>query len=39
MIREGRLDFPEADAIRDEPAARHRFRMALASFREVPGGC
>ncbi len=39
MIREGRLDFPEADAIRDEPAARYRFRMALASFREVPEGC
>ena len=35
MIGEGLLDIIEADSIKDEWAARHRFRLKLASFREV----
>ncbi|MDE0023991.1 MAG: hypothetical protein OXP69_06190 [Spirochaetaceae bacterium] len=35
MIREGVLDIAEADQIKDEWAARHRFRLKLRSFREI----
>ena len=35
MIGEGLLDIVEADSIKDEWAARHRFRLKLASFRDV----
>ena len=35
MIGEGLLDIVEADSIKDELAERHRFRLKLASFREV----
>ena len=37
MIGEGLLDIIEADSIKDEWAARHRFRLKLASFRDVCG--
>ena len=36
MICEGLLDINDADSIKDEWAARHRFRLKLASFRK---GC
>ena len=35
MIGEGLLDIVEADRIKDEWAVRHRFRLKLASFRDV----
>ena len=35
MIGEGLLDIIEADSIKDEWAARHRFRLKLVSFRDV----
>ena len=35
MIGEGPLGMVEADSIKDEWAARHRFRLKLASFRDV----
>lgn len=35
MIGEGLLDIVQADSIKDELAARHRFRLKLASFRDV----
>ena len=34
MIGEGLLDIIEADSIKDEWAARHRFRLKLQSFRD-----
>ena len=34
MIGEGLLDIVEADSIKDEWAARHRFRLRLESFRD-----
>ena len=34
MIDEGLLDIAEADSIKDEWAARHRFRLKLDSFRD-----
>lgn len=35
MIGEGLLDIMEADSIKDEWAALHRFRLKLASFQDV----
>ena len=35
MIREGLLDVSEADRIKQEWATRHRFRLNLASFRDL----
>ena len=35
MIGEGLLDIVEADSIKDEWATLHRFRLKLASFRDV----
>ena len=35
MIGEGLLDIDEADSIKDEWAARHRFRLKLGSFWDV----
>ena len=35
MIGEGLLDIVEADSIKDEWAARHRFQLKLATFRDV----
>ena len=35
MIGEGLLDIVEADRIKDEWAALHRFQLKLASFRDV----
>ena len=35
MIGECLLDIVEADSIKDEWAARHRFRLKLATFRDV----
>ena len=35
MIGESLLDIVEADSIKDEWAAQHRFRLKLASFRDV----
>ena len=35
MIGEGLLDIVEADSIKDEWTARHRFRLKLGSFRDV----
>ena len=34
MIGEGLLDIAEADSIKDEWAARHRFRLKLTSFQD-----
>ena len=35
MIDEGLLGIEEADRIRDDWAARHRFRLKIRSFRDV----
>ena len=35
MIRQGLLDIAEADRIKQEWATRHRFRLKLASFRDL----
>ena len=35
MIREDLLDIAEADRIKDDWAARHRFHLKLGSFREI----
>lgn len=35
MIGEGMLDISEADSIKDEWAALHRFRLKLASFQDL----
>lgn len=35
MIGEGLLDITEADRIKDEWVARHRFRLKLNSFRDI----
>ena len=35
MIGEALLDIAEADRIKDEWAARHRFRLKLVSFRDI----
>ncbi len=35
MIRQGLLDIAEADRIKQEWAARHRFRLKLTSFRDL----
>ncbi len=35
MIGEGLLGIEEADRIKDDWAARHRFRLKLRSFRDL----
>ena len=37
MIDEGLLSIAQADTIKDELAARHRFRLKLDSFRNLSG--
>ena len=35
LIRSGAIDLAEADRIKDTWASEHRFRLAIASFREI----
>jgi predicted nucleic acid-binding protein len=35
MIQEGLLDISEADQLKDELAARHKFNMGIRSFRDL----